>query len=359
MCVMQRTPEAGAGETRLCQPCRVQLRAKAPLRVSFAGGGTDVSPFPEQEGGAVLSATINRFVYGCLDSRDDGQIAVDSPDMGVQASYSVDQELHFDGELDLIKAAIKRLSGGEADGYDLFINSSAPPGSGLGSSSAVMVVLVGLLNTRYRLGLDDYEVAQTAWSIEREDLGIKGGLQDQYASTFGGFNFIEFHGDHTIVNPLRVPERVVNELEHNLLLCFTGRTRASDHIIDDQTSRYIAGEDDTTKALMAQKELALEMKKALLRSRPNEFGELLHTSWETKKRMSPRISNEAIDTAYDIARTNGAIGGKVTGAGGGGFMLMYCDFRRRHHVADALTAYGMTVDEISFESRGLTTWQHR
>jgi len=337
----------------------MQLRAKAPLRLSFAGGGTDVPPFPASEGGCVLSATISRYVYGCLLPRDDATITVDSPDLGVSLSFAVGAELPFDGRMDLVKAAILRLGQPESDGYDLVLTSSAPPGSGLGSSSAVVVALVGLLKERYGLGLDDYEVAQLAYSLEREDLGIAGGLQDQYAATFGGFNFIEFGADSVVVNPLRIPESTLAELEHNLLLCFTGRTRASDHIIDDQTSRLRSGESETLAGLRAQKELAVEMKRALLRGQGDAFGELLGHAWEQKKRMSPRISTPAIDELYDAALGAGALGGKVTGAGGGGYMLIYCDFRRRHAVATALEAAGMSVGEVAFDHRGLTTWTRR
>jgi D-glycero-alpha-D-manno-heptose-7-phosphate kinase len=203
------------------------FRAKAPLRVSFAGGGTDVPPFPAQEGGLVLSATINKYAYGTLRPRADRQIRITSADLRMTLEYQADDPMHFDGNLDLVKAAIRNL-GGREDGYDLFRRSSAPPGSGLGSS--------------HRLPVTDYEIADLAYRVERHDLGIKGGLQDQYAATFGGFNFIEFADEHVIVNPLRIGSDTINELEHNMLLCFTGKTRVSDRIIDDQTERYRGGD---------------------------------------------------------------------------------------------------------------------
>ncbi|HVU73992.1 MAG TPA: GHMP kinase [Mycobacteriales bacterium] len=337
----------------------MHLRARTPLRVSFAGGGTDVPPFPQNEGGCVLSATIGRYVYGGLEPRNDGQIGIDSPDLGVSMTFSVKEEVELDGTLDLIKAAVRRLGKDEVGGYDLFVNSSAPPGSGLGSSSAVMVTLVGLLNERYQLGLDDYEVAQLAWSVEREDLGIRGGYQDHYAAAFGGFNFIEFHADHVVVNPLRIKDRTLDELEHALLLVFTGRTRASDHIIEDQSARVERGEADPLAGLRAQKELAHDMKRILLQGKVNDFGAMLGQAWHEKKRMSPRITNADIDEAYAIACENGALGGKITGAGGGGFMLLHCEFRRRHRVVEALEKLGMRAESISFDQRGLTTWRSR
>ena len=332
-------------------------RAKAPLRVSFAGGGTDVPPFPAREGGLVLSATINRYAYGSLAPRGDGTIRVESVDFGLEVSYGVDDPLLFDGKLDLVKAAIRKIGGlGDHAGYDLFLHANAPPGSGLGSSSAVMVTLIGLLTGHHGLALTDYEIAELAYTLEREDLGIKGGLQDQYAATFGGFNFIEFADDHVIVNPLRIPADVIHELEHNMLLAYTGRTRRGDHIIDDQTKRFEGGDAGALEGLRVQKELAVEMKNALLRRKLNDFGELLGTAWRFKKQMSPRISTDFIDEAYDEAIKHGALGGKVTGAGGGGYMLFFCPFHLKHRVAERLIALGASVTEFEFTSDGLTTW---
>jgi len=329
------------------------IRAKAPLRVSFAGGGTDVPPFPQTEGGLVLSATINRYAYGALAPRDDAQVCLESVDFDLSLNYGMDEELIFDGKLDLAKAAIRKLGRG---GFDLFLHTNAPPGSGLGSSSAVMVTLIGLLKEFHGRPLTDYEVAELAFDLERKDLGIKGGLQDQYAAAFGGFNFIEFDADRVIVNPLRIPDDVVHELEHNMLLCYTGKTRAGDRIIEDQTRRYQGGDEQALAGLRAGKQLAVEMKNALLQRRLNDFGDLLGTAWEEKKKMSPRIANDFIDAAYDEARKHGALGGKVTGAGGGGYMLFYCPFQRKHRVANALTALGGEVTEFEFTPNGLTTW---
>ena len=331
-------------------------RAKAPLRVSFAGGGTDVPPFPEQEGGLVLNATINRHAYGALRPREDSQIQIESADFGLEIGYDREEGPVFDGKLDLVKAAIRKLDREGSKGFSLFLHSSAPPGSGLGSSSTLMVTLVGLLKEFHGLPLTDYEIAELSYHVEREDVGIKGGLQDQYAATFGGFNFIEFHGDRTIVNPLRVNPWIVNELEHNMLLCYTGATRRSDHIIEDQSERLAQGDEDTLAGLRLQKEFAVEMKNALLQRRVDAFGELLHEAWQAKRRLSPRIATPFIEEAYAAARAAGALGGKVTGAGGGGYMLLYCLFDRKHRVAEALTKLGGTVTEFSFVSRGLETW---
>lgn len=340
-------------------PARKQsmlFRAKAPLRVSFAGGGTDVPPFPAREGGCVLNATINRFAYGTLRPRPDKRITVESLDFGISVDYRADESPVFDGNLDLIKAGIQRLQGDTGDGFDLFLHSDVPPGSGLGSSSTIIVALVGLLKAFKNLSLTDYDVAHLAYTIEREDLGIQGGLQDQYAATFGGFNFIEFLGNHVVVNPLRISPDAINELEHNLLLCYTGRTRQSDRIIEDQVSRYERREQDTVANLRRQKELAVEMKNLLLQRRLREFGELLGHAWQSKKRISPKISAPRLDEMYDEARRQGALGGKITGAGGGGYMLFYCEFERKHRVAEALTRMGAHACELGFEFNGLQTW---
>jgi len=331
-------------------------RAKAPLRVSFAGGGTDVPPFPEQEGGLVLNATFNRYAYGTLRPRADDHIRIDSADLGLAEDYRREEPLLFDGRLDLVKAAIRRLEGDEPGGFDLFLRTNAPPGSGLGSSSTLMVTLIGLLKDYRSLPLTDYEIAHLSYVIERREAGIKGGLQDQYAATFGGFNFIEFEADRVLVNPLRIPRATINELEHNMLLCYTGATRRSDHIIEDQTARFEGRDEDTLYGLRRQKDFAVEMKNALLRGRTDAFGDLLHQAWEAKKKLSPRIATPFIEEAYEAAKQHGALGGKVTGAGGGGFMLFYCVFERKHEVADALARLGATVTEFAFEPNGLETW---
>ena len=333
------------------------IRAKAPLRISFAGGGTDVPPFPEREGGCVLSSTINRYAWGTLKPRDDGQICINSLDFGLSLAYASRADLNYDGEMDLAKAAIKRLAGDAATGYDLFLHTDAPPGSGLGSSSAMMVALVGLLNEFHGLSLTDYEVAEVAYEIERVDLGIKGGMQDQYAAAFGGFNFIEFLADRVVVNQLKVSQDIQNELEYNLLVGNTGKLRLSSHIIDDQVRRYEQGDSDANEALRELKALTIEMKTALLHRRLDEFGRLLDLEWQHKRRMSPRISSPELDELYDVARREGAIGGKITGAGGGGYMLLYCRYDRKRAIRDKLRDMGVWMSEVSLEPLGLQTWR--
>ncbi len=336
------------------------IRSKAPLRISFAGGGTEVEPYLSERGGVVLSATIDRHAYGSLRLRDAPQITVTSLDYDVVARYDLDEPLVYDGNLDLVKAAIRRLNRSNHDqGLDLFLHSDAPPGSGLGSSSALVVALIGLFRHWLHLPLTNYEIADLAYQIERVDLGIKGGKQDQYAATFGGFNFIEFHRDMTIVNPLRVPRDVLNELHYNLLLCYTGKTRLSARIIDTQVEGYVQRKEDVLRAMDELKRIATDLKNALLQGRLDDFGALLHDAWMNKKKMATQISTPQIDELYETAREHGALGGKISGAGGGGYMFFYCPFERRHIVAEQLERLGAQVVDFSFDLRGLQTWEVR
>ncbi len=334
---------------------RPRIRTRAPLRISFAGGGTDVPPFPAAEGGCVLSATIDRFAYGSLDPRADQKVTIESVDFKTNAEMSLDEEILCDGHLDLIKAAVRRFGREGTDGYDLVLRSNAPPGSGLGASSTMMVALTGLLARHYARELNDYDTAHLAYAIERDDLSIAGGMQDHYAATFGGFNFIEFT-DRVIVNPLRIRDEISHELEFSLLLCFTGITRDSAWVIEDQTRRAVAQTKDTIEGLRAQKELAIAMKAALLTGALHEFGALLGEAWAQKKRMSPLITNPRIDELYDLALRKGALGGKLTGAGGGGYILLFCDFTKKHRVIEALEFAGASVTEFTFSRKGMTTW---
>ena len=357
--VRSRAPGVSRARAQRAPSVQPLYRAKVPLRVSFAGGGTDVPPFPERESGLVLSATINRYAHGTLRPRTDRRIKIESYDLGVALEYGADEHVDYDGRLDLVKAAIRRVAQlGSPSGLDLFLHTAAPPGSGLGASSALIVTLIGLLRDHHKLSLTEYEIAQVAWEVEREDLGLRGGLQDQYATTFGGFNFIEFHADRVIVNPLRISATTMLELESNLLLCFTGATRVGEHIIGDQTARYEAADASALDGLRMQKELAIAMKDALLVGRLSEFGHLLGVAWEYKKKMSPRISTPVIDAAYEAACAAGALGGKVTGAGGGGFMLFYCPPGTRQLVSARLRQLGLEEAEFSFDQQGLRTWSY-
>ena len=336
------------------------IRSRAPLRISFGGGGTEVEPYLSERGGVVLNTTIDRYAYGTLRLRDDRQISITSLDYDLVARYKLDEPLHYDGNLDLVKAVIRRLGGGnQHQGLGLFLHTDAPPGSGLGSSSTVVVALIGLFQHWRHLPLTNYEIADLAYQIERVDMGIKGGKQDQYAATFGGFNFIEFTRDATIVNPLRVPWDTMNELHYNLLLCYTGQTRLSARIIDTQVERYVQRQEDVLQAMDELKQVATALKNALLRGKLDDFGALLDTAWTNKKKMAPQISDPHIDELYETARKHGALGGKISGAGGGGYMFFYCQFDKKHRVAEQLERLGAQVVDFSFDLRGLQTWEVR
>lgn len=336
------------------------IRSKAPLRISFAGGGTEVEPYLSERGGVVLSTTIDKYAYGSLQLRDDRQITVTSLDYDMVAKYKLDEPLPYDGNLDLVKAVIRRLNRDNKDqGLDFFLHSDAPPGSGLGSSSTMVVALIGLFKHWLRLPLTNYEIADLAYRIERIDLGIKGGKQDQFAATFGGFNFIEFSRGATVVNPLRVPSDVLNELHYNLLLCYTGKTRLSARIIDTQVEGYVQRREGVVRAMDELKAIATDLKNALLQGRLNDFGALLHEAWMSKKKMAAQISDPHIDELYEIARKHGALGGKISGAGGGGYMFFYCQFYKKHVVAEQLERLGAQVVDFNFDFHGLQTWEVR
>jgi D-glycero-alpha-D-manno-heptose-7-phosphate kinase len=335
------------------------IRSKAPLRISFCGGGTDVSPYVEERGGVVLSVTIDKYAYASLRIRDDQSISVQSLDYDIVAKYRVDDDLEYNGELDLVKAVIRNMCNGNKQGLDFFMHSDAPPGSGLGSSSTVVVALIGLIKHWQRLPLTNYEIADLAYQIERVDLKIKGGMQDQYAAVFGGFNFIEFGRDAVIVNPLRIEDDVINELQYNLLLCYTGRTRLSANIITTQVDNYVRKEGEVLAAMDELKVITVALKNSLLQGRLDDFGALLNEAWFNKKKMAKQITSTTIDTLYETARKNGALGGKILGAGGGGYLLLYTPFDRKHIIAEELEKLGGQVVEFTFDYHGLQTWEVR
>ena len=333
------------------------VRAKAPLRIGFGGGGTDVSPYCDERGGAILSATIDRYAYCSLIPANDDEITIQSLDYDLIEKYASAGPEPTDGKFNLVNAAIKvmQLKGG----FKLFLHCDAPPGSGLGTSSTMAVALVGAIAHLLRQPLTDYDVAELAYRIERTEAGIRGGRQDQYAATFGGFNFIEFTGGNTIVNPLRIKQSTINELQYRLLLCYTGKTRLSAGIIDDQMTAYAQKKEGVVEAFDETKALAFAMKNALLLGRIDEFGSLLHQTWCVKKHFSSKITDASIDQLYAVARENGALGGKLLGAGGGGYLLVLCEFDKWHLVARKMEEAGGKVINFAFEHDGLQTWENK
>jgi D-glycero-alpha-D-manno-heptose-7-phosphate kinase len=328
------------------------IRSKSPLRLCFSGEGTDVSPYPEEHNGVVLSAAIDKFVFCTLKSTQEKSIEVKSLDYDIVAKYTCNSDYVFDGNLDLVKAAIKHMKA-EKGMFNIYLHSDAPPGSGLGSSSAASVAITGLLKDLQNKPMTDYELAEVAYKIEREEVRIKGGKQDHYVSTFGGFSFIEFIGDKVIVNSLKIDMATINELQYHLLLCYTGHNKMLGNIIDQQMERY----KENLDILERIKSITYEMKGALLTDKLDSFGELLDESWKYKKQLAGGITNSRIDKLYDAAKQHGAIGGKIMGAGGGGFMLFYCDFEKKHKVAEELEKLGSQIAEFDFELRGMQTWK--
>jgi len=303
----------------------------------------------------VLSATIDKYAYGSLKPSPGNETTVRSIDYDLVARYTPERLGVYDGELDLVKAVIKQLGSGRA--ADFILHSDAPPGSGLGSSSTMCVALVGLFVEWLKLPLTDYDIARKAYEIERVELKIAGGLQDQYAATFGGFNFIEFgKANQVTVNPLRIKRETLTELHYRLLLCFTGRTRLSANILSEQTQGYVERKASVVEALEEMKHLTVEMKHALLRGELDRFGELLHDTWLHKRHLASQITNPQIDALYEAARAHGAVGGKILGAGGGGYMLVMVDPDRRHECAKTLNEAGATVVPFDFEKEGLQMW---
>jgi len=329
------------------------IRAKAPFRISFGGGGTDVPPYCWEHGGAVVSTTIDKYAYATLRPISVRKINVRSIDYNLKKSFELG-ELEYDGQLDLVKATINEFN--VRKGFDLLIHGEMPPGSGMGTSSSMTVALIGCLKEFTNRRMSKREIAELAYHIEREELKEKGGYQDQYAPAFGGFNYMEFFKNRVNVTPLRLSQELMNELLYRLLLFYTGETRLSSEIHEDMAKRYKEGKRDYLKGMHNLKRIAHEMRRGLLRGDFERFGELLHEGWMEKRRLSGKITSPEIDRLYEIAREKGAIGGKILGAGGGGHLLVFCEPERKFEVADEFIKYGVRTVSFGFESRGLQTW---
>jgi D-glycero-alpha-D-manno-heptose-7-phosphate kinase len=337
------------------------IRAKAPLRIGLAGGGTDVSPYSDRFGGAVLNATVSLYVSVTIEPLDDGRIIFNAIDLGESLETDAALSLPINGEMDLLKGIYNRIVSDFAHrplSFRLTTYSDAPKGSGMGASSTVAVAVIGAFMEWLKLPLGEYDIAHLAFVIERMDLGMAGGKQDQYAATFGGFNFMEFFGDDkVIVNPLRIKNDYRLELENNILLYYTGTSRLSSRIIEKQSANFEQSEKKSLDAAHRLKEQAVRMKEALLTGRLDKIGELLNFGWTYKKQTASEITNPVIDDIYRAAIGAGVSGGKISGAGGGGFMMLYAPGNSRYRVMDALQAFGGQFRPFSFVETGLTTWK--
>lgn len=336
------------------------FRSKSPLRLGLAGGGTDVAPYSDLFGGAILNATISMYAYATIEPRNDGKIILSSIDKNQELELESTEYLQPDGNLDLLKGIYNRVVKDfekKPLSFRLTTFVDAPPGSGLGTSSTLVVTILGAFAEWLKLPLGEYDLAHLAYEIERIDLAMAGGKQDQYAATFGGVNFMEFYKeDKVIVNPLRIRSKYLNELAYNIVLYFTGTSRLSSRIIESQSRNVVSENKKSIEAMHQLKKQSVMMKEAILKGELEKIGEILDFGWQHKKQMAPGISNSIIDKIYNAACNAGATGGKISGAGGGGFMFFYCPENSRTRVVEALEAFGGQVKRYEFTTSGLTTW---
>jgi D-glycero-alpha-D-manno-heptose-7-phosphate kinase len=335
-------------------------RSKAPLRIGLAGGGTDVSPYSDLYGGAILNATVSLYAHATIEPLTENTLIFRGLDRKEEQQYECGSELPIDGKLDLLKGVYTRIRkdfGIPATGLRLSTFVDAPAGSGLGTSSTLVVAIIGAFTEMLRLPLGEYDMAHLAYEIERNDLRMAGGRQDQYAATFGGVNYMEFfENDKVIVNPLRVKQQYLFELENNLLLYYTATSRESAKIIEKQSRNVIDKKESSIEAMHQLKIQAQLMKEALLKGRIDEIGKILDFGFRQKQQMAEGITNPLIEEIYDQAKKSGATGGKISGAGGGGFMTFYCPAISKYRVMETLSRFGGHCRPYQFTDHGLTTW---
>lgn len=337
------------------------IRSKAPLRLGLAGGGSDLSPYSDIYGGLILNATINLYAYCTIEERNDGYIEINSYDAEFHQKIETHEKLQIDGNASLIKGVYNRIVkdfGFKPLSFKITTYNDAPAGSGLGTSSTMVVTIIKCFVEWLGLPLGDYEISRLAYEIERIDLGLNGGKQDQYAAAFGGFNYMEFlKNDIVIVNPLKVKRWITDELEASMLLYFTGRSRSSAQIIDEQKKNTTDGNTTAIEAMHRIKQSAVDMKLALLKGDMRAFAQILGVAWEDKKKMAGSISNPMIQHAFDVAIEAGAISGKVSGAGGGGFIMFVVEPTRKKAVIDALSKLDGFVMPFQFTDGGAHGWK--
>ncbi len=347
-----------ASHDRLPLQCeeRIYARARSPVRISFGGGGSDLTHYFSGAVGAVINTTVSLYSHATLRLRDDSKVAIHSSDLGqVLMADDLLGALQISGQFGLLQALLRAIQ--PNFGFELYLNSDFPMRSGLGGSAVVSAAVLGCFNQFRRDKWDLHELAELAFQAERLHLGIAGGWQDQYATVFGGFNFMEFRMDQNVVHPLRIPQDVVLELEESLLLCDTGIAHDSGEIHQDQ--RRSMQQETVQKSVQGNVELCYRMRNQLLRGQLTQFGMSLHEAWLLKRQLSDRISSPHLDRIYDNALANGALGGKLLGAGGGGFFLFYVPPFRKHGLIDSLQRAGLHVRPFRFEPEGLRAWTAR
>ena len=338
------------------------VSARAPLRLGLAGGGTDVSPYTDLHGGCVLNATIDRYAYAVIQQLPDPIVRFHATDLQSEETFPASASLPSGGRLSLHKAVYSRIirdhHGGIPLGIELSTFCDAPVGSGLGSSSTLVVAMIRAFVELLNLPLDDYAIARLAHRIERVDCGLQGGRQDQYSATFGGFNFMEFHAsDRAVITPLRVKDWIISELEASLVLFYTGVSRESAQIISDQSSNVQLGAPDAIEAMHGLKREAQLMKDCLLRGDMDGIVDSMRGGWANKKQSARTVSNPHLDAIYESALAAGALAGKVSGAGGGGFMLFFVPTTKRMDVTRALAGFSGHATNCHFTEKGAQAWR--
>lgn len=338
------------------------VHARAPLRIGLAGGGTDVSPYCDMYGGCVLNATIDRHAYAILTPLAEKKVIFKTHDRSGFLELPLAFPLEKDGKFDLHIAVYNAIIGAYNDGVPLPLElktfCQVPAGSGLGSSSTLVVAMIKAFVEYLNLPLDDYDIARLAFHVERVDCRLQGGRQDQFSATFGGINFMEFYAqDKVIVNPLRIKNWILCEMEASLLLFFSGVSRASANVIASQSERVAQKEKDALEATHALKQEAISMKECLLRGDFEGIVTTMRRGWENKKRTSPLISTSHLESIYATAMENGALAGRISGAGGGGFMLFFVPVERRLDVARALSKFDGQASGCHFTKSGAQAWK--
>ncbi|WP_219724281.1 GHMP kinase [Raoultibacter timonensis] len=341
----------------------IKIRSKAPLRLGLAGGGTDIESYFRTCGGAVLNATIRKYAHCIVEPRSDDTVVFDAVDMHERFECKAVPRIDSDSGLRLHKGVYNRIvseyRAGEPLPLTMTTYCDAPAGSGLGSSSTMVVAMIKAYAELLNLPIDDYEMAQLAYDVERNDLALSGGMQDQYAATFGGFNYVEFHSDGTVmVNPLRVKNWVLNELESSIVLYYTGVSRESAKIIDEQIALSEREDRHTIEGMAELKDAAYEMKSCLLRADFDGLAECVNRGWQAKKKTSHYVSSSHIEQLYDLVMMHGGKAAKISGAGGGGFMMIFCDPAKRYGLMEALNGYDGRgrAESVSFYERGAQAW---
>jgi len=332
------------------------IRAKAPFRVSFGGGGTDMAPYCVDYGGCVISTTIDRHVYVSIVPREDNIVRVHAPSINKEVSFKLGDK-NYSENFELFKGIINHLN--IEDGFDIVVHSELPMGSGMGGSSSLAVALIGAFNEYYGFQFNAHQIAQKAYDVERVELEQKGGYQDQFSAAYGGFNFIEFT-DQVKVTPIKTSEEMVNELQYRFILCYVGGSHFSSDIQDEVLKGYIFERKSFMEAMQELKDVAHAMREVVESQDTkilSSFGELMHRGWLAKKSLSSQISNKSIENFYLTSKKFGVLGGKLLGAGGGGHLLLFSDPDKKYAIINELENIGGTIINFHFNPKGLEVWR--